>query len=308
MKKVLIASPATREQNNGNWHTTSRWAACLRPVCEVSIAAAWQAGMPEPDLLVALHARRSAASLAAFAATGRPSVLVLTGTDVYRDIHTDATARQSLDIATRIVVLQEDALHALPERLHAKSTVIYQSADPMPPAQAPSTAIVMAGHLRDEKDPLTFITASKLVAAPARFIHIGEALDPVLGAAAAAAAGPRYQWLGKQPHDATRQAIRDAHAMAITSRMEGGANVIIEAITAGVPVLASDIGGNRGMLGAGYPGLFPVGDAAALAALVDRSFADPAFHALLRAQCATRAGLFEPARECAAVRGLLAAI
>lgn len=264
--------------------------------------------MPEPDLLIALHARRSAASLAAFAATGRPSVLVLTGTDVYRDIHTDTTAQQSLDIATRIVVLQEDALQALPARLHGKTAVIYQSADPMPPSQAPSTTIVMAGHLRDEKDPLTFIAASKLAAAPARFIHIGESLDPLLGDAALAAAGPRYQWLGKQPHDATRQAIRDAHAMVITSRMEGGANVIIEALTSGVPVLASDIGGNRGMLGANYAGLFPLGDAAALAGLVDRCFADPAFHALLRAQCAARAPLFEPARECAAVRGLLAAI
>jgi putative glycosyltransferase (TIGR04348 family) len=311
MQNVLIVSPATRSQNNGNWHTASRWAECLRPVCKVAIAPAWEHGMPAPDLLIALHARRSAASVEAFHQAGGRTVLVMTGTDLYRDIASDPLAQQSMRLAHRIVVLQEHGLAALPPAIRAKACVIYQSAPALPAAMRNRRlhTIVMAGHLREEKNPLTFIQAAGLAAAPsARFVHIGEALDPGLGAAALAAQGERYRWLGKLAHGATRRHIRNAHAMAITSRMEGGANVIIEAITAGVPVLASDIGGNRGMLGDGYDGFFPVGDAAALARLVDRTIDDPVFHARLREQCAARAPLFEPARECAAVRGLLAAI
>jgi putative glycosyltransferase (TIGR04348 family) len=308
MKKVLIVSPATRRQNNGNWHTASRWADCLGDVARVDIGQAWQDGDAMPDLLIALHARRSAASLAAFHRTGKPSILVLTGTDVYRDIATDADAQRSLELANHIVVLQEHALSMLPPAARAKASIIYQSApalSPRPARQRRLHTFVMAGHLRAEKDPQTFIRAAELVRAPsARLVHIGDALEPELGRAARAAEGARYRWLGAQPHGATRRRIRDAHAMAITSVMEGGANVIIEAVRSGVPVLASDIGGNRGMLGESYPGYFPLGDAAALAALIDRTIADPAFHASLRAHCATRAGLFEPARECAAVKHL----
>ena len=41
----------------------------------------------------------------------------------------------------------------------------------------------MVGHLRPEKDPLTFMRAAQLATHPsARFIHIGGALDPQLGA------------------------------------------------------------------------------------------------------------------------------
>ncbi|MDQ2989186.1 MAG: glycosyltransferase, partial [Pseudomonadota bacterium] len=116
---------------------------------------------------------------------------------------------------------------------------------------------------------------------------------------------PRYRWLGNLAHGVTRQRLRRSHAMVIASRMEGGANVIIEAVTCGVPVLASDISGNRGMLGADYDGYFPLGDAAALARLIDRSIDDEAFCQRLRAQCAARAALFAPAAEQAALLGLV---
>jgi glycosyltransferase involved in cell wall biosynthesis len=166
----------------------------------------------------------------------------------------------------------------------------------------------MIGHLREEKDPLTFIRAAALVTAPGvRLLHIGGALDPALGAAAAAAQAeqPHYRWLGALPHAAARQRLKRCHAMAITSRMEGGANVIIEAVTCGVPVLASDISGNRGMLGDDYDGYFAPGDAAALARLIERSVQDRAFDARLRRQCAARAALFTPAAEQAALLDLV---
>lgn len=83
--------------------------------------------------------------------------------------------------------------------------------------------------------------------------------------------------------------------------MEGGAHVIIEAVTSGVPVLASDIPGNRGMLGENYAGYFPQGDSLALAQLIDRLATDTIFYTLLQTQCAARAPLFAPQLEQAAL-------
>ena len=92
--------------------------------------------------------------------------------------------------------------------------------------------------------------------------------------------------------------------LLLPSLMEGGANVLIEAVTCGVPVLASRIPGSIGMLGADYEGWFDVGDEVALAALIARCRAEPALLDRLRAQAAARAPLFAPARERAAVRAL----
>lgn len=345
---ICIVSPALAQANNGNWQTARRWAQFLRTRYAVAITSDWpgtdadaapsgasgasasfapaiakaatappagQRAADSPALLVALHARRSAAPLARFCAAypGRPAILVLTGTDLYRDIHADGEAQASLERATALVLLQPAGLAELPPHLRAKAHVIYQSAPALRQAVRAQAArqhdILMVGHLRDEKDPRTFMRAAALVKAPgARLLHIGGALDPALGEAAtatAAAAHGRYQWLGALPHADTRQRLKHAHAMAICSRMEGGANVIIEAVTSGVPVLASDISGNRGMLGDDYLGYFPPGDAAALAALIDRSIGDPAWYAGMRAQCAARASLFTPEAERAALLDLV---
>ena len=321
-KHVLIVSPATARENNGNWQTASRWAHILRARYQVGIGAQLLAesrtesgaGANAPDMLIALHARRSAASVAAFvqACPERPCVVVLTGTDLYRDIAASAEARASLDYATALVVLQEDGLGQLAPRLRAKTHVIYQSASTMQHSSHGLNRrhydVCMIGHLRSEKDPYTFMRASTLVTSPkARLLHIGAALESSLGQAATATAAltTRYQWLGNLPHSSARQRLARSHVMAICSLMEGGANVIIEAVTCGVPVLASDISGNRGMLGANYAGYFPVGEAAALARLIDRSIDEPEFFALLQRQCAERAALFAPETERASVLDLV---
>ena len=311
---ICIVSPALAQANNGNWQTARRWAQFLRPRYPADIASDWPAEAA-PDLLIALHARRSAAPLARFAAAypDRPSVLVLTGTDLYRDIRSDADAQASLERATALVLLQPAGLAELAPHLRVKTHVIYQSAPSLAPAARPARPqhhdIVMVGHLREEKDPRTFmLAASHVTTRTARMIHIGGVLDPALGEAATAAnaAWPgRYQWIGPLPHADTRQRLKHAHVMAICSRMEGGANVIIEAVTSGVPVLASDISGNRGMLGDDYLGYFPLGDPHALATLVDKSINVPGWYATLQEQCARRAKLFTPEAEQAALLDLV---
>jgi hypothetical protein len=82
------------------------------------------------DLMIALHARRSAASVADWAAqmVKRPLLLVLTGTDLYRDIAFDADAQRSLALADTLVVLNEHAIADLPAEHRAKGVVCILSA------------------------------------------------------------------------------------------------------------------------------------------------------------------------------------
>jgi putative glycosyltransferase (TIGR04348 family) len=271
-------------------------------------------------LLIALHARRSSAALAAFARAHpeRPTLLLLTGTDLYRDIHSDGAAQAALASADALVLLQPAGLAELTPDQRAKTSVIYQSAVTLKTAALKTIAlkntarrffdVCMIGHLRAEKDPATFMRAGALIkAGRVRLIHIGAALEPTLGelAQATQAASPRYRWLGPLPHAATRQRLKRCQLMAITSKMEGGANVIIEAVTSGVAVVASDISGNRGMLGDDYAGYFPQGNAEALAALIERCAHDARFFELLQNQCAARAALFAPEAEQTALLQLV---
>lgn len=264
--------------------------------------------------MIALHARRSAPAIAAFsqAFPAKPLIVVLTGTDLYRDIHSDPDAQRSLRLASRLVVLQAAGLEELPSAMREKTTVIYQSATPLK-AVAPANnkrnfTVSMIGHLRDEKDPLTFMRAAERAHYPMlRFIHIGGALDTGLEQEAhfLQARHARYKWLGNLAHGETRRKLKHSDLTVIASRMEGGANVIAEAITSGVPVLVSNISGNRGMLGEDYPGYFPVGDSQALAALIDRAATDAGFRLLLWRQCAARAPLFSVEREKTALLQLM---
>lgn len=262
--------------------------------------------------MIALHARRSAETIARYADTcpDRPLVVVLTGTDLYRDIRSDESARHSLDLATHLVVLQEEGRAELIPVHRDKCRVIYQSAPTCKPympgaSRRRSFDVVLVGHMRAEKDPLTPMRALDRLPddSPVRLIHIGSALENEYRLAAQALQArtwptvQRYVWLKDLPHAETRQRIGRAQALVISSVMEGGANVIIEAVTAGVPVLASQIPGNVGMLGQDYVGYFPPGDDRQLARLLDKASRDPAFVALLQQQCACRAPLFEPARE-----------
>ena len=313
MGSIVIVTPALAKANNGNWQTASRWARLLRPAYRVRVLDRWTAHDEGADVMIALHARRSAAAVAAWRAAHpqRPLVLVLTGTDLYRDIHDDASAQRSLALADALVVLNELGAQALPAEHRARCHVVLQSC-PLRrtlPRTGRHLRALMVGHLREEKDPQTYFAAARLLAGrpDIRLDHIGAALDPALGdaAAALAAAQPGYRWLGGLPHAAVRGHIQRAHVLVHASRMEGGAHVVIEALRSGTPVLASRIAGNLGLLGAGYTGVFEAGDAAGLAALLARARDDAAMLPGLHMQCAARAPLFSPQAEHAALLALL---
>ncbi|MFO1327557.1 MAG: selenoneine biosynthesis selenosugar synthase SenB [Rubrivivax sp.] len=300
---LVLVTPALASANNGNWQTAKRWSQLLSDDYRVRVAERWGGG--DEALLIALHARRSAASVAAWRAAHprRPLLLALTGTDLYRDIAVDAPAQVSIEAADRLVVLQALGRQALPAHLRRKAVVIVQSAPTRQTVDKTGRHLraLMVGHLRDEKDPLTLMRAARLLSARDDILvdHIGGALDPALADAArrTMADCPHYRWLGARPHAETRRRIQHAHVLVHASRLEGGAHVVIEAVASGTPVLASRIDGNLGLLGRGYRGVFEPGDAAGLAALLQRCRDEPAMLARLQGQCARRAPLFEPARE-----------
>ncbi|MBS0304497.1 MAG: TIGR04348 family glycosyltransferase [Proteobacteria bacterium] len=308
---LAIVTPALAAANNGNWHTARRWARMLGSRYRVRLADAWDDG--DEAGMIALHARRSAASIAAWHARhpGRPLVVVLTGTDLYRDIDFDAAAQRSLMLADALVVLNELGAHRLPAALRAKAQVVLQSS----PARAALARTahhlraLMVGHLRDEKDPRTYWRAAERLAArrDIRLDHIGSALEPALGAQATAlAAGrPQFRWLGGRPHDEVRRRVQRAHVLVNASRMEGGAQVVIEAIRSGTPVLASRIDGHLGLLGDDYEGLFAPSDDAALAALLARARDDRDMLPRLAATLAARSPRFAPQAERAALLALV---
>lgn len=307
-------TPALADANNGNWQTARRWRQMLASAYRVQLAADWHGG--DADLMVALHARRSAPAVAAWRAAHpqRPLVLVLTGTDLYRDIQSDAAAQQSLQAADALVVLNALGAHSLPAPLRPRCHVLLQSCPARQTVAKPQRHLraLMVGHLRAEKDPLTYLRAARRLGGRPDILldHIGSALDPVLGAQAAAlaAAQPTYRWLGGQPHAATRRRIQQAHLLVHPSRMEGGAHVVIEALRSGTPVLASRIDGNVGLLGDDWPGLFEPGDDAALAALLQQARDDPAMLPALAYRAAQRAPLFAPEAESGRLHTLVASL
>jgi putative glycosyltransferase (TIGR04348 family) len=315
--KIVLITPEGPTSRTGNRVAASRWARILRHLGHRVRVASEYDGQPA-DLMVAVHARRSADAIARFKATypARPVVLQLSGTDIYRDIDIDPVPTlRSMELADRLVALNDLAWRVVPKRLRPRLGVIYQSAAPSPRPRRPSRdAVVVSviGHLRDVMDPLGAAEAARLLPAQSRvrIEQVGHAYTPQWAARARAemAANPRYLWRGDVPAAAVRRLLAQSHAMVISSFSEGGANVISEAAVAGVPVLASRMDGNVGLLGADYPGYFPVGDTQALARLLQRLERQPQFVARLGKALARRAPLFRPAREIAAWRRLLAGL
>lgn len=314
--RVLIATPAAKGSRAGNRRTAERWASILRGLGHrVRLSTGWDKRRAE--LLIALHAVRSARAIAEFRAACPKGCIVvaLTGTDLYRDRdRRPEIFRRSLAQADRLVVLNEAAKDAVPKAFRAGLTCIHQSVA-APAGERRGTGrrkaftVCVAGHLRSEKDPLRAAYAARLLPHDSRIrvIQIGRALAPRWAKAAKAemARNPRYRWRGEAAPGAALRAIARSDLLVASSLMEGGANVVGEAVVLKIPVLASDIPGNRGLLGPDYPGYFPVKDTGALARLMRRAEADPRFRALLRRRIARRRALFLPARERTAWRRLI---
>ena len=314
--KICIATPAAPGSRKGNRITALRWAGILESLGHrVKIMQECQGR--DCEVLVALHARKSYASIRNMhhAQPNRPLIVALTGTDLYGDIRTSKRAQESLELATRLVVLQRMGVQELPVRLRRKTCVIHQSVEApnhIPPPLRSVFEVCVLGHLRAVKDP--FRAAMAVRRSPSssriRITHVGGALSEAMARRAREEArrNPRYRWLGELPRWKAIRILARSRILVLSSRTEGGANAISEAIVVGTPVVASRISGSVGLLGADYPGYFEFGDTRALCEMLARCETDRRFYDGLRRCCERLAPLFEPRREREAWRRLLAEV
>ena len=311
--KICLITPAPTYSRKGNRVTALRWARILRELGHrVVIAEEYQG--ERCDLLVALHARRSHASIAYFRREHPelPLILALTGTDLYSDIHTDASAQESLEMADRFILLQPAGIEELSEHLHHKAWVIYQSVTAPPGRFSPKKnvfEVCVLGHLRPVKDPFRAAMAARQLPSSSRIqvVHVGGALtaDMKTEADAEAVTNPRYRWLGELPRWQALRVLARSRMLVLTSQMEGGANAVSEAIACSVPVISSRISGSIGLLGEDYPGYFPAGDTQALVNLLMRVEADTGFYEALKTWCEKLKPIVDPDGERQSWEGLL---
>jgi len=312
--KIILITPAGKQSKTGNRSTAVRWARLLRGLGHsVIIQETWDGS--RADSMVALHAWRSAESIAQFTEKypASPLVVALTGTDIYRfqQTHPIATLR-SMEQADALVCLHGLVHKAIPEKYQRKLHVIYQSARPLKTRRRPSVRhfdVCVIGHLREEKDPLRAAYAARGLSETSliRIRHLGRAHNDEWRRKAKKEMqiNPRYHWLGEVTGGRIRQEFAKTQVMILSSIMEGGANVLSEAVVAGVPVIASDIDGNVGLLGADYPGYYPVKDTDALREMLEKAETDKTFLRQLIKHGKEGKKRFTPGRERAAWKTLL---
>jgi glycosyltransferase involved in cell wall biosynthesis len=309
---ILIVTPYGPETGSGNWRTAERYARLLQGQ---GIAVEIAVGMPSAHQIAAasgavvLHARRSHAAAVALQRAQKPYGVVLTGTDLYADLPgltTPTFLQQAMDTITHarlLVGLQQEACrHMQAGHLQARipqmppCRVLLQSATAdadrlhrLPrPDRAKDPRLLMVGHVRQEKDPLTGFMAVLTLPAGATLRHLGGSLDDTLMQTLQSLADQdpqRMTLLGHCDVKAVREEMAKADLLLHTSAMEGGALVIAEAFGQGLPVVASRIPGHLGILGDDYPAYFTQGDAEDLArqimAFVGDNTVANAWHAAL---------------------------
>jgi putative glycosyltransferase (TIGR04348 family) len=278
---------------------------------EVVVTESWSG--EDASMLIALHAYRSHSSIMAFHEQhpDRPITLVLTGTDLYRDIAVHAEVLRSMEVVDQLVVLQSSALDSIPAHLRHKARVIYQSVRVDIPDEVPSVdfQVIVIGHLREEKDPFCIARCLPLMSLNSKIsvLHLGMAMNEQMELTAKGynETLENYQWIGEVSHADALKALAQSSLMVISSRMEGGAHVVSETIAQGIPVIASDIPGNRGLLGDDYLGYYPVGNETALANLLSRAETMPDFYSALKKQIDIRKDLVSPEREMQSIQELM---
>jgi putative glycosyltransferase (TIGR04348 family) len=295
--------------------TALRWQGFLEELgYSVGVTESWSGG--DAGLLIALHAYRSHQSIVEFKKKypNRHIVLILTGTDLYRDMENHGEVIQSMEMADQLITLQSSALDLIPASLRYKAQVIYQSVEigTTDSVAKEDFLVSIIGHLREEKDPFCIARSLPLLPADSKITvrHLGQAMNSEMKDLARHfnATIDRYQWIGEVSHADALRMLSQCRLMVISSRMEGGAHVVSEAIALGIPVIASDIPGNRGLLGEDYPGYYPVADESALANLLYRSETIPTFYASLQRYIDLRKELIKPAREKQSIQEMVSTL
>ncbi len=308
---ITLVTPAPPGSRAGNRATAERWAGLLEQV-GMRVSVVTEYGGETTDLLIALHAWRSHEAVRTYRQhhPDGPLLVVLTGTDVYRFQFSEPELTYGTMAQAQVLVgLHRQVDADIPARFRDRLQIVLQSADaPLYESRQPRDdrfEVCVVGHLREEKDSLRAARAARLLPADSR-IHVLQAGKPHNEEWRAALErelqdNPRLEWLGELDREGTQALMARARLMVISSVMEGGANVVSEACRAGLPVIASDIPGNRGLLGDDYAGYYPSRDEQALARLLLRAEREPGFVAELTRAASAQAVHFTPEAEQASL-------
>jgi glycosyltransferase involved in cell wall biosynthesis len=274
-----------------------------------------------PALVHAFHARHvGPLALRLARRLEVPLVVTLTGTDANHDLldaEHAARVRHVLEGAGAITAFHasivEQVAAVLPD-LRARLVVVPQAvrfagASPcdlasrwpgLPPGRV---LFVFPAGIRAVKAPLRPLAALDALAAAdprLRLAFAGPVLDRSLGERlrAGLAGRPWARHLGEVPHAEMASLLDQADVVLNCSLSEGGlANSVLEALSRGRAVLASDIAGNRGLISDEVTGLL-FRDDAGLAAQAARLAADAPLRARLgRAGRALVEREYPPERE-----------
>ena len=302
---ILIVYPEKAGAVTGNSCSALQWGGVLLDLGH-RVELSDNCNHKDVDLLVALNAEKMHPQIKDFSRRNPNAkiIVILTGTDIYPAA--SGLSLQSMQMAHRLVALQANAIDRIPDEFHDKVKVIVQAAGPSRKVPAdnvnPATLnAALVANLRGVKDPFLAAAAAKLMPAESGLYvrHAGFPLDCGSDELARreSADNPRYEWLGGLKPADSRNLICQSDVLLVTSRNEGAGRVIGEAIVDDTPVIATRVEGITGLVGDDYAGLFPVGDAAALAELLTRVEKENGFLDELSGSCRKLAPAFAPEGE-----------
>ena len=312
--EISLISPAAAQSSNGNYTTAARWKRILQSLGhQVDLQQSYHDEYC--DLMIALHAWRSADAIHRFKSLfpNKPLIVALTGTDVYRFIHSHPkTTLSSIKLADHLIGLHEKIANTIPTEQQHKLSVIYQASTLKPIREIKHKsdfAVCVAGHLREEKDSLRPAYAVRSLPSTSNIFisHFGKAHNKEWEylARKESVSNKRYHWHGEITQSLLRIKFSHSRLLILPSRMEGGANIISEAIMCNLPVLASSIEGSIGLLGEDYLGYFEVENTNQLKELLLRCECDEVFYRALQMQCQSRRQLFSHLKEVHSWKQLL---
>jgi len=144
------------------------------------------------------------------------------------------------------------------------------------------------GRLSHEKGPDLFVEALAMTGDHVHGVFVGDGplREQMRALAAERRVMHRLHFTGMHPQASRYLAAFDA--LALTSRTEGTPMVLLEAMWAGVPIVATAVGGVPDVLRTGDALLCPGGDVGAIAEAVSRMAAEPTLRASLSGHARSR--------------------
>jgi glycosyltransferase involved in cell wall biosynthesis len=191
--------------------------------------------------------------------------------------------RIGLSLAAAVIVPTEElrahvATMTAPARIHLiPNGVDLSRFKPRARREARGGEVVYVGRLSDEKNLAALVRAAALLRPriAVRLVMVGDGPARASLLAQARAAGVELELPGVVDHARVPEWFERADAFALPSFTEGHPKVLIEAMAAGLPCVASSCAGNRALLQDGVTGLlFEPADVSAIAACLERVLGD----------------------------------